>query len=380
MALGNGFLPAFLVGLAIVGNLCVVPGHAQDVNRASPPASRVPRRIDLETYGKVRPVKVPPAVTEWLVARVVERFAAGDITMNEAASRLVGTGLVETQDEGLRYLNERVVAQIEKRRRALQADVADKQAELELITLVLAGQNKARDEIVREAREGMAPQGARGATEPQAATPVAGPSLPPQAAASPTPQAQPSALPPPGAGLSGHPYWLVEANVLPLVDGGVGAEIEGALTEDFTIGAVLQTEERAAFDNGGVKSQFSNVGGGLKVRYYPGGGVEGPFFGAKLLFGQNEATVKDGFITTTRKQNGGAITVHGGVRLLSSAGFTLTGYVGGGVNLRSAKFDRNELKPQVRDDERWKRALDALNRENARYRQDLGLTLGYHFR
>ena len=80
---------------------------------------------------------LPNDAIEVLVSKVVAKFMNGEINMEEAASRLVGTGKFEENQDSLDYLRNTVCPQLESRLGEIEDEVAKLQTEADRIRLHL---------------------------------------------------------------------------------------------------------------------------------------------------------------------------------------------------------------------------------------------------
>lgn len=77
------------------------------------------------------------AAIEVLVSKVVAKFSRGEISLDEASVRLLGTGRYEEKEEALAFLRTEVCPQIEEQLRALEDDIARLRAQAALLRTVL---------------------------------------------------------------------------------------------------------------------------------------------------------------------------------------------------------------------------------------------------
>lgn len=87
--------------------------------------------------GNPASIASPDAFIESLVSKVVVRFTTGDIGIDEAASRLVGTGRFEENDEALEFLRQSVCKDLEGKLQVIEDDIAQKQQESDRIRAIL---------------------------------------------------------------------------------------------------------------------------------------------------------------------------------------------------------------------------------------------------
>ncbi|MCA2958663.1 MAG: hypothetical protein IOD12_00330 [Silvanigrellales bacterium] len=80
---------------------------------------------------------LPVEAIELLVNKVVAKFSRGDISLDEAAVRLLGTGRFEEKPEAVEFLRNDVCPQIEEQLKVLEDDIARLQAQANLLRNVL---------------------------------------------------------------------------------------------------------------------------------------------------------------------------------------------------------------------------------------------------
>lgn len=86
----------------------------------------------------VTPMAMPEDVIERLAARVVAKLLDGDIFASEAASRLVGAGRFDENEEAMRHVEENLFPEIQERMAALQEDIAARTQQLNKLKRVLS--------------------------------------------------------------------------------------------------------------------------------------------------------------------------------------------------------------------------------------------------
>jgi hypothetical protein len=81
--------------------------------------------------------EIPSELLQTLVERVVSKFIAGEINQLEAASRLVGTGRFEENQDALSYLKEEVCPRLEEKLESLEEQIRELRAQADRIRGVL---------------------------------------------------------------------------------------------------------------------------------------------------------------------------------------------------------------------------------------------------
>ena len=105
---------------------------------------------------------VPLDTLEILVQRVIAKFESGEINLEEAASRLVGTGKFEENEASLDYLRAEVCPKMEDKISQIEEEIMKLQAEADHLRLILGipavGQpvGKGRKEKTDKKRRGAA--------------------------------------------------------------------------------------------------------------------------------------------------------------------------------------------------------------------------------
>lgn len=80
---------------------------------------------------------LPAEAIELLVNKVVAKFSQGDISFEEAAVRLLGTGRFEEKPEAADFLRTEVCPQIEEQLKGVESEIARLQAQANLLRNVL---------------------------------------------------------------------------------------------------------------------------------------------------------------------------------------------------------------------------------------------------
>lgn len=167
--------------------------------------------------------------------------------------------------------------------------------------------------------------------------------------------------------------YILELNPLLVINRGVAVEFEARSGSLFSFGADLFYRDAEVYSEGGVKGRVQFIGAAPKVRVYPLATLGGVFFGAKVMLGQNTLSVSgsdDVNVFTVSP------TAHVGYRFVTFSGFTLAGYIGGGVNLPAPEFEKEDLVVASQNDARANQARDKVNKATGLFRPDFGLTLG----
>jgi hypothetical protein len=80
---------------------------------------------------------LPSDAIELLVSKVVAKFMCGEINLEEAASRLVGTGKFDENQESLDYLRNTVCPQLETKLTEVEDEILKLQTEADRIRMHL---------------------------------------------------------------------------------------------------------------------------------------------------------------------------------------------------------------------------------------------------
>lgn len=165
---------------------------------------------------------------------------------------------------------------------------------------------------------------------------------------------------------------FLEVNPFLLINRGLGFEFETRLSDRLSFGSdFIYRKNSGVYDNrNGTTASTQYLGFAPKLRIYPIEPMSGVFFGFKLYVGQvlSEVTVSNNSTSDSEFQV--APAVHAGYRLTTFGGFTVAGYLGGGINIPRAKFDKTLTGPDV------EAARDRLDSENEVFRPDFGVTFG----
>ena len=92
---------------------------------------------DTLSMSDISEVELPAAAIDLLVSKVVAKFTRGDISLDEAALRLLGTGRYEEKPEAVSFLRDDVCPRLEEQLRGLEDEIAKLQVEADRIRGVL---------------------------------------------------------------------------------------------------------------------------------------------------------------------------------------------------------------------------------------------------
>ena len=92
---------------------------------------------DTSSMSETPEVELPAAAIDLLVSKVVAKFTRGEISLDEAALRLLGTGRYEEKPEAVLFLRDDVCPRLEEQLRGLEDEMAKLQLEADRIRGVL---------------------------------------------------------------------------------------------------------------------------------------------------------------------------------------------------------------------------------------------------
>lgn len=166
---------------------------------------------------------------------------------------------------------------------------------------------------------------------------------------------------------------ILEINPLLVINRGIAVEFERRSGDTLSFGLDLIYRDAKVFDERGVEGSVQYLGAAPKVRVYPLATLGGVFFGAKIMLGQNTLAISDnddiGIFTVSP-------TAHVGYRFTTFSGFTLAGYLGGGVNIPAPEYEKEDLDVAYRESDAHNDARSRVNRATGLFKPDIGLTLG----
>jgi len=164
--------------------------------------------------------------------------------------------------------------------------------------------------------------------------------------------------------------FIFELNPLLLIRRGFEIETEYKIKPSVTVGFDIVWFDSSVFDENGVKANVGYYGVEPKVRFYPLQRLDGVFMTGRLAIGTYVYKISS-TQTWSKEIMTVAPIVQVGYRITSFSGFTFSGYIGGGFNLRDPKADITTLTSESE-----KSARSKLNDTLTRFRPDFGLTFG----
>jgi len=174
--------------------------------------------------------------------------------------------------------------------------------------------------------------------------------------------------------------FVFELNPLMLVRRGLSVETEKKMADGFTLGVDFVYRNAEVYDEVGVEGRVKYIGASPKFRFYPMGALGGIFVGGKVFLGSHTLSVEQGDTKSSKDvftvAPTVAPTVHVGYRFTSFGGFTLAGYVGGGINLSEPEIETSDLDASKRNEKAWQNAKKDVNKDVGLFQPDFGLTLG----
>ena len=171
---------------------------------------------------------------------------------------------------------------------------------------------------------------------------------------------------------------FLEVNPLLLIQRGIGVEFEKRGGDTWSFGADVLYRDAEVFYENDVKGRTQFLALAPKVRIYPVNTLAGVFFGAKIILGQQTNTVAGGGITSEKSAFIVTPAAHVGYRFVAFSGFTIAGYIGGGLNIPKPDFKKEDLKtyPTAASSNSAYKAREKINDQSGLFRPDFGLTLG----
>jgi len=173
---------------------------------------------------------------------------------------------------------------------------------------------------------------------------------------------------------------LLEINPLFAINQGLGLSAETAILPTDSIGLDLQAYFQLPYHQNGVQAQRNIYSLGLKWRsYFWTGALAGPFVGLKILYAFSNAKTYDTDTAACLIVHNVSPIVQAGYRFLTSNGFSVSLFVGGGVKLFSDTWPDSLTPDSKKSNADWIAARQKLNQNLSRFQPDYGITFGYAF-
>ncbi|WGL59841.1 hypothetical protein QEJ31_15020 [Pigmentibacter sp. JX0631] len=173
---------------------------------------------------------------------------------------------------------------------------------------------------------------------------------------------------------------IVEANPLLLIKQGFGLNTEVGLSQNISSGIGLEGYQQKLYANNTLNAKRDIYNLSYFMRYYLfAEKLLGPFIQGKINYTHSEINLADYQDSYNSKKDYFSFVFSVGYRFVSENGFTLSGYIGGGIKSGTNYIDKNNLPNNKSSNSDWIKATDELNKQENNFQPDLGITAGYYF-
>lgn len=174
--------------------------------------------------------------------------------------------------------------------------------------------------------------------------------------------------------------FILEANPLLLINQGIGLNTEVGLSKNISNGLGFEVFQQKIYANNTIKAERDIYNIAYYLRYYfLGEKLLGPFVQSKINFTYSDINLYDTQDNYESTKQYGSFVLAAGYRFLASNGFTIAGYIGGGIKSGTNYIDKNNLPNNKSSNSDWNKATNEINKQENIFQPDLGITIGYYF-
>ena len=173
---------------------------------------------------------------------------------------------------------------------------------------------------------------------------------------------------------------IIEVNPLLLINQGFGLNTEFGLSENISNGVGFEGFQQKIYANNAITAKRDIYNISYFMRYYfIGEKLWGPFVQGKINFTHSEINLTGSQDSYNSNKDYLSFIFTAGYRFMAENGFTLSGYIGGGIKTGTNYIDKNNLPSNKSNNSDWIKAADEINKHENKFQPDLGITVGYYF-